>query len=66
MDELIMYSSSVEKNVNYVDEIITIILEPGVDFKMKKCMLWSDKLEYIGHVINLREVNNTHTTSLRQ
>lgn len=68
MDYIIIYSNSVEDHINHVDEILTALARAGIIPQMKKCTFFSEKVEYLRPVLrhDKLEVDNTHTTSLRQ
>lgn len=42
MDDIIIYSNSVEEHLRYVDEILTALPAAGVMFKLKKCIFFGD------------------------
>lgn len=68
MDDVIIYSNSVEGHIKHVVEILTTLAESSVTLKMKKCTYFSDKVEYLGHAIRpgKPKVDNAHTASLVQ
>lgn len=68
MNDVIIYSNSVKDNIRHVDDIFTTLAEAGVTLTMNKCTLFTDKVDYLGHVIRPGkiEVYNNHTTSLIQ
>lgn len=45
MDDVIIYSNSVEDRINHFDEILTTIADAGVTLMMKKCTFFSDKVQ---------------------
>ena len=51
IDDIIIYSKSVDEHIFHVYEIFTTLKEAGITLKMKKCMFFSDKVEYIGQII---------------
>lgn len=67
MDDFMIYSNTVEHHVSHADEIFTTLVEATVPIKMKKCTFFSDKVEYLGHVIRAGklEVDNAQHASLR-
>ena len=67
IDDVIIYSKTVEEHIHHVDEVLTALGKAGVTLKMKKCTFFSDKVEYLGHVIRpgRLEVDGTNTASLR-
>ena len=67
IDDVIIYSKTVEEHIHHVDEVLTALGKAGVTLKMKNCTSFSDKVEYLGHVIRpgRLEVDGTNTASLR-
>lgn len=63
-----MYSNYVDEHINNVDEIQTTLTEDRLVLKMKKCILFCENVEYLGHFIPSckLEVGNPNTTYLRQ
>ncbi len=67
LDDVIIYSKSVEDHIQHVDEVLTALREAGITLKISKCTFFSDKIEYLGHVIKpgRLEVDQANTKSLR-
>ena len=68
IDDIIIFSKSVEEHIQHVDEILTALGNAGVTLKIKKCKFFSDTVEYLGHIIkpgNL-EIDSSNTKSLRE
>lgn len=63
MDYVIIYLSSVEDDINHVDEILTTLAEADATLKMKICTFFG-----LGHVIHpgKLEVDIAHTASLQK
>lgn len=68
IDDVIIYSNTMEEHIRCVDEIHKNLSEAGVTLKMNKCTIFSDKLEYLGHIIHpgKLEVDDAHNASPRQ
>ena len=66
IDDIIIYWKSVDEHIRHVDEILTTLKVAEITLKMKKCNFFSDKVEYLGHLIRLGrlEVDTVNTTSL--
>ncbi len=67
LDDVIIYSKTVKDHINHVDEVLTCLREAGITLKISKCSFFSDKIEYLGHVIKpgRLEVDEANTKSLR-
>lgn len=67
IDDVIIYSKSVDEHIVHVDEVLTCLSEAGITLKISKCNFFSDKIEYLGHVIKpgRLEVDQANTQSLR-
>lgn len=68
MEYVIIYSKSVEDHISLVEKILTTLAEASVTLKMKKCTLFSDKVEYFRHVTRPVKlvVDKAQTVSLQQ
>lgn len=51
-----------------MDEILTAMREAGITLKIKKCKLFTTKVEYLGHIITpgKLQVDQANTASLRE
>lgn len=67
IDDVIIYSTSVQDHIKHVDEILTSLVEFFVTSTIDKYTFFSDEVEYLWHVIRSGEleVDNPRTTSLR-
>ena len=67
IDDVIIYSKSVEEHIRHVDEVLTALKKAGVTLKKNKCTFFSDTVEYLGHVIKPGRlaIDRTNTASLR-
>ena len=67
LDDVIIFSKSVEDHITHVDEVLTCLREAGITLKISKCTFFSDKINYLGHVIRpgRLEVDQANTQSLR-
>ena len=68
IDDIVIYSKTVEDHLRHVDEIFTALGEAGVTLKISKCRFFSDTVEYLGHIIKpgKLEIDLAHTASLRE
>ncbi len=51
LDDVIIFSNSVEEHIKHVDEILTALGQAGVTLKIAKCRFFTKKVEYLGHFI---------------
>ena len=67
IDNIIIFSKTVDEHIDHVDEILGILRTSGVTLKINKCKFFSDSVEYLGHVIRpgKLEVDGANTKSLR-
>ena len=68
LDDIIVYSKTVEEHINHVDDILRCLSAAGVTLKIKKCKFFTTTVEYLGHVIKpgQLEIDPTNTKSLRE
>ena len=51
IDDIIIYSKSVEEQIRHVDEVLTAFKKAGFTLRMNKYTFFSDSVEYLRHVI---------------
>jgi len=51
LDDIIVYSTDAESHLSHLQKVFTLLGENGVTLKAKKCHLFSNEVEYLGHVI---------------
>jgi transposase InsO family protein len=51
LDDIIIFSSTVEDHIRDVDQVLTMLNEAGVSLKLKKCRFFRRRVDYLGHVI---------------
>lgn len=68
LDDVIIYSNSIEEHIDHVDEILTALTEACVTLMINKCSFFSDTVEYPGNIIRpgTLEVSKFKTKSLRE
>ena len=68
LDDIIIFSNTVEEHIQHVDEILDCLKRAGVTLKIKKCKFFTTTVEYLGHVIKpgRLEIDHAHTASLRE
>lgn len=67
LDDVIIFSKSVEEHIQHVDEILSALKEAGVTLKMYKCRFFTRRVEYLGHFISpgSLEADTTNVKCLR-
>ena len=67
IEDVIIYSKSVEDHIRHVDEILTALEEAGVTLKISKCYFFRQEVEYLDQIIKPGhlEVDRAKNTSLR-
>jgi len=51
LDNLIIISPDAESHLSHSDMVRTVLGKHGVTLKAQKCHLFSNKVEYLGHVV---------------
>jgi len=51
LDDIIVYSADAESHLSNLEKVFTLLGENGVTLKAKKCHLFGNEVEYLGHVI---------------
>jgi len=51
LDDIIAYSADAESHLSHLEKVFTLLGENGVTLKAKICHLFSNEVEYLGHVI---------------
>lgn len=51
LDDYIIFSGSPEEHIEHTGTIIQLLKTAGVSMNLNKCVLFSDKVDYLGHVI---------------
>ncbi|CAN8061906.1 unnamed protein product [Agarophyton chilense] len=51
IDDVIIYSRSVEEDFAHVCTVQTLLAEAGVTLKLRKCVFFTRTVEYLGHII---------------
>jgi hypothetical protein len=52
MDDILVYSPSMEDHVNHLTEVLHLLCQAQLFVKLSKCSFACDSLEYLGHVIS--------------
>lgn len=51
LDAIIVFSRTAGEHMSYLDKVFTLLSEVGVTLKPAKCHLFSNEVEYVGHVV---------------
>ena len=51
LDDLIIFSSDAESHRSHLDTVLSLLWKHGVTLKAQKCHLFSNEVEYLGHVV---------------
>ena len=68
VDDVIIYSNTLDDHINHVDEIFTTLAEVGVTLKINKFNFCQKEIEYLGHMVKpgTIQIDNTNVNSLLQ
>ena len=63
LDDVIIYSRSMEEHIDHVDEVLRCLSAAGVTLKIKKGNFVSSTVEHLGHIIKAGqlEIDRTNT-----
>ncbi len=53
LDDVIIFSCTFDEHLRHVRDILQILKGAGLSLKLRKCNFFSDKVDYLGHVIVL-------------
>jgi hypothetical protein len=56
MDDILVYSSSIEAHVTHLTEVLQLLRQAQLFVKTSKCSFACDSLEYLGHIISAEGV----------
>jgi len=51
LDDLIIFSADAESHLSHLDTVLALLGKHGVTLKAQKCHLFSNEVEYLGHVV---------------
>ena len=68
IDDVVIFSKSVEDHLRHVDEVLTALSTAGVSLRLRKSKFFTKTIEYLGHIVRpgTIEVNEASTKSLRE
>jgi len=56
LDDIIVFSQSAGEHVEHLREVFTALRGAGVSLKAKKCHLFQEEVEYLGHIVGRGEL----------
>ena len=56
MDDLILYSSSFEEHLKYLEQVLKIYKDAGLKLTLKKCKFAKESVKYLGHIISRKGI----------
>jgi len=51
LDDLIIFSADAESHLSHLDTVLTLLGKHGVTLKAQNCHLFTNEVEYLGHVV---------------
>jgi len=51
LDDLIIFSADAESHLSHLDTVLTLLRKHGITLKAQNCHLFSNEMEYLGHVV---------------
>lgn len=51
LDDFIVFSRDISSHIQHMDQLLTLLWNPGVSLNLKKCSLFPPNVNYPGHVI---------------
>ena len=52
LDDVIIFAKDVETHINRLDAVLTRIKEAGLKISPRKCQIFRDKVEFLGHIVS--------------
>ncbi|XP_062404413.1 uncharacterized protein LOC134094507 [Sardina pilchardus] len=57
LDDIIVFSSSVEEHVHRLDLVLSRLLKEGLKAKLEKCCFFQKEVQYLGHLVSRHGVS---------
>ena len=65
LDDIIVYSSTLEEHLDRLDRVFTTLARHGLKLKPEKCVFFREKVKYLGHVHQKMAFQQTQTKLLQ-
>ncbi len=52
LDDVIIYSTSIEQHIKHIDIVLDLLKKAGLKIKLSKCTFLQTSVKYLGHVIS--------------
>ena len=52
LDDIILYSETVDEHIRDLDTVLTKLQEHGLKLKASKCVLFKPEVRYLGHILS--------------
>jgi hypothetical protein len=59
LDDVILFSKTEEEHLELIEQVFRRLKEAGMTLKASKCKFFSDKVEYLGHVVSPEGIRPT-------
>jgi hypothetical protein len=68
LDDIIVYSSSLEQHVKDLDFVLSLVKKAGVTLRLKKCHFFQEMVKYLGHIVlpGKLKVDQSKTDAVRR
>ncbi len=53
---MIVFSKTLREHIDHGDAVLTALTEAGVSLKLRKCLIFTDRIRYLGHIIRPGEL----------
>ena len=63
MDDVIVFSKTFDQHLDHVAEVMTSLQEAGFSLKLKKCDIFKNQVDYLGHVVRPGELSVAQKTT---
>lgn len=63
LDDVIIFSGSPKEHIKHVQSVLLLLNAAGVTLKLKKCSLFSDEVDYLGHFVKPGKLEVAYRTT---
>ena len=57
LDDIIVYSSTIEEHIQRLDQVFSTLAKHGLKLKPEKCVFFQEEVKYLGHVVSSKGVS---------